>query len=207
MSKFYYERVLGGQRKIYYVERPKTEKTLPTVLSESEIVDILKNLKNLKHKTIIITIYSGGLRIGELMRLKVNDIDSDRMQILIRQSKGKKDRFTLLAEKTLKILRLYYDEYKPKEYLFEGQNGGMYSARSIQTILKAAVAKTSIKKHVTVHTLRHSFATHLLENGTDVRYIQSLLGHSSSKTTEIYTHVTTKGMEKIKSPLDKLNID
>lgn len=152
------------------------------------------------------TIYSAGLRISEAIHLKIKDIDSQRMQIRVEQSKGKKDRYTLLAAKTLEILRMYVKEYKPKDYLFEGQNGEQYSDRSIQAILKMALAKTNIKKHVTVHTLRHSFATHLLENGTDLRYIQNLLGHGNSKTTEIYTHVTTKGFNQIKSPLDKLNI-
>ena len=152
------------------------------------------------------TIYSGGLRISELINLKVKDIDSDRMQIRISQSKGKKDRYTLLSKKTLISLRLYFKEFKPKEWLFEGEGGGQYSDRSIQNILKSAVQKAGIKKRITVHTLRHSFATHLLESGTDLRYIQSLLGHTSSKTTEIYTHITTKGFDQIKNPMDKLEI-
>ncbi len=205
--KFYYERVLGGQRKVYYIDRPKTEKTLPTVLSKEEVTAIIKCIKNLKQKAVIMTIYSAGLRISEVTRLKAEDIDSDRMRIFVRQSKGKKDRYTILSQKALVLLRRYFDEYRPKEYLFEGQNGGQYSHRSIQNVLKAAVAKTSITKHVTVHTLRHSFATHMLEDGTDARYIQSLLGHESSKTTEIYTHITTKGMKNLKSPLDDLDID
>jgi site-specific recombinase XerD len=150
--------------------------------------------------------YSAGLRISELINVKINDIDSKRMQIRIEQSKGKKDRYTLLSPKLLEILRVYFKEYKPKELLFEGASGGNYSQRSIQAILKASMAKAGIKKHASVHTLRHSFATHLLENGTDLRYIQSLLGHESSKTTEIYTHITTKGFDQIKSPLDKLDI-
>ena len=204
--KFYYERVLGGKRKIYLIERPRKEKYLPEVLSEEEVAAILKSITNIKHKALIMTIYSGGLRISELINLKVKDIDSDRMQIRISQSKGKKDRYTLLSKKTLITLRQYFREYKPKVYLFEGEGGGQYSDRSIQNILKAAVQKAGIKKRITVHTLRHSFATHLLENGTDLRYIQSLLGHSSSKTTEIYTHITTKGMDQIKNPLDKLEI-
>lgn len=202
--KFYYERVLGGQRKVYLVERPKGEKTLPVVLSESEICEIFTVIDNLKHKAILMTIYSSGLRVSELINLKISDIDSDRMQIRVQSAKGKKDRYTVLSVKTLEILRLYYIKYKPIGWLFEGQFGGPYSDRSIQKILKEAVAKTKIRKKVTVHTLRHSFATHLLENGTDLRYIQILLGHESSKTTEIYTHVTTKGFEQIKSPLDKL---
>ncbi len=202
--KFYYERVLGGQRKVYLVERPKGEKTLPVVLSESEICEIFTAINNLKHKAILMTIYSAGLRVSELINLKISDIDSDRMQIRVQSAKGKKDRYTVLSVKTLEMLRLYYVQYKPTSWLFEGQFGGPYSDRSIQKILKEAVVKTNIRKKVTVHTLRHSFATHLLENGTDLRYIQILLGHESSKTTEIYTHVTTKGFEQIKSPLDKL---
>jgi site-specific recombinase XerD len=202
--KFYYERVLGGQRKVYLVERPKGEKTLPVVLSESEICDIFQAVINLKHKAILMTIYSAGLRVGELINLKISDIDSARMQIRVESAKGKKDRYTVLSVRTLEILRQYYQLYKPSKWLFEGQFGGQYSDRSIQKMLKDAVSKTNIRKKVTVHTLRHSFATHLLENGTDLRYIQILLGHDSSKTTEIYTHVTTRGFEQIKSPLDKL---
>jgi site-specific recombinase XerD len=204
--KFYYERILGGQRKLYYIDRPRREKSLPAVLSEQEVTEILNAVENIKHKAILMTIYSAGLRISEVINLKIKDIDSKRMQIRIEQGKGRKDRYTLLSLKALEILRNYFVEYKPKEWLFEGQKGDQYSSRSIQSILRAAVAKTKIKKKVTPHTLRHSFATHLLENGTDLRYIQSLLGHESSKTTEIYTHITTKGFDQIKSPLDKLNI-
>ncbi|WP_243345527.1 tyrosine-type recombinase/integrase [Parabacteroides sp. FAFU027] len=204
--KFYYERVLGGNRKIYIIDRPREEKYLPEVLSTEEVTMILNATENLKHKAILMTIYSAGLRISEAIDLKIKDIDSQRMQIRVEQGKGKKDRYTLLGYKTLEILRKYFLQYKPKVWLFEGANGEQYSRSSIKKILKAAVAKTNIKKHVTVHTLRHSFATHLLEAGTDLRYIQNLLGHESSKTTEIYTHITTKGFEQIKSPLDQLNI-
>ncbi len=204
--KFYYERVLGGQRKLYVLERPKKEKTLPTVLSEQEVVAILKACDNLKHKAILTLIYSAGLRISELINLKIKDIDSVRKQIRIAQSKGKKDRYTLLSPKALELLRTYFKAYQPKEYLFEGQEGGKYASRSVQAFFKDACRRAGIKKKVTVHTLRHSFATHLLENGTDLRYIQALLGHESSKTTEIYTHITTKGFEQIKSPLDGLDI-
>ena len=204
--KFYYERVLGGQRKTYFIDRPKKEKTLPVVLSEEEILLILRSVSNLKHKAILMVIYSAGLRISECINLKIKDIDSNRMQIRVDQSKGRKDRYTLLATKTLHVLRDYFKEYRPKEFLFEGQDVGCYSTRSIQNIFRDAVEKTKIKKKVSVHSLRHSFATHLLENGTNLRYIQSLLGHSNSKTTEIYTHVTTKGFEQLKSPLDNLDI-
>jgi len=205
--KFYYERVLGGQRKVYLVDRPRRERTLPEVLSEQEVINVLNATLNIKHKAILMIIYSAGLRISEAIALKIKDIDSQRMQIRVEQSKGKKDRYTLLSSKTLEILRQYFVMYRPAQWLFEGPNGTPYSDRSIQAILKHSVAKTGIKKKVTVHTLRHSFATHLLEHGTDLRYIQVLLGHESSKTTEIYTHVTTRGFEQIKSPLDRLDLE
>lgn len=204
--KFYYERVLGSKRKFYFIERPNKEKTLPVVLNTDEIKQILNVTENLKHKTILALIYSAGLRISECINMKIKDIDSKRMQIRISQSKGKKDRYTLLSQKTLVLLRTYFLEYKPKDYLFESPTLEQYSASSIQAIFRASCAKAKITKKATVHTLRHSFATHLLENGTDLRYIQSLLGHESSKTTEIYTHITTKGFDQIKSPLDNLDI-
>ncbi|MEO7991368.1 MAG: site-specific tyrosine recombinase/integron integrase [Chryseolinea sp.] len=204
--KFYYERVKGGERMFYALERPIREQKLPTVLSVEEVQELIKATTNLKHKTILMLCYSGGLRVSELLNLRVKDVDSDRMQLFIRAGKGKKDRVTLLSEKLLPLLRDYYKAYTPKEFLIEGNDGGPYSDRSAQAIVKAAVRKTKIKKMVSVHTLRHSFATHLLENGTDLRYIQSLLGHGSSKTTEIYAHVTSKAFKGIKSPLDDLDI-
>ncbi len=146
--------------------------------------------------------YSAGLRISELINLRISNIDSSRRQIKIHQSKGKKDRMTLLSGKMLVLLREYFKEHKPKDWLFEGQKGGKYSTTSIQKVFQRAKNAAGIRKHATVHTLRHSFATHLLEAGTDLRYIQELLGHGSSKTTEIYTHVSTRQISKIKSPLD-----
>jgi len=204
--KFYFERVLGGQRKVYLIDRPREEKTLPIVLNEKEIADILKATENIKHKAILMLSYSAGLRLSELVNVKLTDIDSERMQIRIMQSKGKKDRYSILSPKLLELLRKYFLEYKPKVWLFEGQAGGQYAARSIQLIMKDSTRKAGVKKKVGVHSLRHSFATHLLEGGTDLRYIQSLLGHESSKTTEVYTHITTKGFDQIKSPVDKLDI-
>jgi len=150
--------------------------------------------------------YSGGLQSSEALNLKPGDIDSKRMMIHIRGGKGKKDRITLLSGRLLELLREYYRLYKPSGYLFDGQMGGQYSERSAQMVLKQAANKAGITRPVTLHTLRHSFATHLLENGTDLRYIQSLLGHSSPKATQIYTHITTKGFDQIKSPLDKLGL-
>jgi integrase/recombinase XerD len=204
--KFYYEKVLGGQRKFYFIDRPNKEKTLPSVLSTEEVVNILKQTENIKHKAILMTIYSAGLRISEAINLKIKDIDSDRMQIRIEQGKGRMDRYTILSEKAVMILRDYFKEYRPTIWLFEGiTKGEQYSTRSIQTVFHTAVKKAGITKDVSVHTLRHSFATHLLENGTDLRYIQNLLGHANSKTTEVYTHITTKGFDQIKSPLDVLD--
>jgi len=204
--KFYYEQVLGRPVRSYYIQRPRRELKLPNVLSEEEVGSLIRSIQNLKHRTIISLIYSSGMRIGELINLRINEIDSGRMVIVIRQGKGKKDRISLLSIKILILLREYFKEYRPKEWLFEGQFGGQYSEQSIQKVFRAALEHAKINKRATVHTLRHSFATHLLERGTDLRYIQALLGHQSPKTTEIYTHITKKGLENIKSPLDNLDI-
>ncbi|WP_423147334.1 tyrosine-type recombinase/integrase [Rubrolithibacter danxiaensis] len=204
--KFYYERVLRGNRKFYFIERPLKEKTLPVVLSESEISEIIRCTSNIKHKAMLMIAYSAGLRISELLNLRIKDIDSDRMQIRVVQSKGKKDRYTLLSEKALEVLREYFKTYRPKEMLFEGLVKEEYSTRAMQLVVQNAAKRAGILKKVSMHTLRHSFATHLLEAGTDLRYIQTLLGHESSKTTEVYTHITTKGFDQIKSPLDRLEI-
>ena len=205
--KFYYEQVLGMPGRFYEIDRPITEKKLPSVLSEEEILRLLSATTNLKHKAILVTIYSGGLRMSELLNLKMSDIQSDRNLLLVRGEKKKKDRNTLLSTTTLALLRKYYEAYKPKEYLFEGQPGSQYSAKSVQNIIKRSMKAAGIKRPASAHTLRHSFATHLLENGTDLRYIQTLLGHSSPKTTEIYTHVSTKGLQDVVSPIEKLKID
>ena len=204
--KFYYEQVMGRPTQTYYLQRPKREMTLPSVLSESEVLKLLKKVDNLKHKAALSVIYSAGLRIGELINLKICDIDSSRWQIRIHQAKGKKDRISILSPNILKLLQEYFIEYRPKEWLFEGQFKGQYSAGSIEAVFRRAKMAAGIKKKATVHTLRHSFATHLLERGTDLRYIQELLGHQSSRTTEIYTHVTEKGFKKIISPFDNLEL-
>jgi site-specific recombinase XerD len=204
--KFYYEKVLGKPVEKYYVPRPRKEKKLPQVLSEEEVTRILKQIKNLKHKSIIYLIYSAGLRLTEVVHLRIEDIHSDRKQIFIRSAKGNKDRYGILSDTVIDLLRKYYKKYKPQYWLFEGRPGEQFSRRKIQRILKNAVDKAGVKKTATVHTLRHSFATHLLEHGTDLRYIQELLGHKSSKTTEIYTHVTKAAKKKIVSPLDNLKL-
>ncbi len=200
--KLYFKIVKETAIDIDKIHRPKREKTLPNVLSKEEVLKIIDSTENLKHKTLLALIYSAGLRISEALNMRPKDIDSVRMLIHVKNAKGKKDRYTLLSEKVLQLLREYYTIYKPKDYLFEGQFGGMYSSRSAQVILKQVAEKAGIKKPITLHTLRHSFATHLLESGTDLRYIQDLLGHSSPKTTMIYTHVTNDSLKKIKNPFD-----
>lgn len=200
--KFYYEKVLDFSPEMYKIDRPRKARVLPSVISETELVSILKTLENIKHKTIIATIYSAGLRRGELIKLRKQDVDFDKMLLFIRGAKGKKDRITVLAETTARVMHEYLKKEKPNYWMFEGVNRKQYSATSISKILKHAVLKAGINKRVTPHVLRHSFATHLLEQGVDIRYIQTLLGHESSKTTEIYTHVSKKSLAKIKSPLD-----
>lgn len=203
--KLYFKIVKETAIEIDKVHRPKREKVLPNVLSKEEIKAILEAPKNLKHKAMLSMIYSCGLRRSELLNLIPNDIDSKRNVVIIRQSKGKKDRITPLSPKILELLRDYYKEYSPKIYLFEGQEKNtQYSARSLEEVLKKSIKFAKINKPVTLHWLRHSYATHLLESGTDLRYIQELLGHNSSKTTEIYTHVSTKNIQQIKSPFDDL---
>ncbi len=203
--KLFFKIVKDSQIEIDKIHRPKREKVLPNVLSKEEIKAILEAPKNLKHKAMLSMIYSCGLRRSELLNLKPNDIDSKRNVVIIRQSKGKKDRITPLSPKILELLRDYYKEYSPKMYLFEGQEKNtQYSARSLEEVLKKSINLATINKPVTLHWLRHSYATHLLESGTDLRYIQELLGHNSSKTTEIYTHVSTKNIQQIKSPFDDL---
>lgn len=203
--KFYYEKVLGREKYTFTIERPRKKKSLPSVLSKNEIKQIIAQCSNLKHKCILSLIYSAGLRRSELIHLKLTSINSERGWIEIRGAKGKKDRYTLLSANILTLLRQYYKEYRPQYWLFEGNRvRTQYSASSIGKILREAAQKAGITKRVTPHMLRHSFATHLLEQGTDLRYIQELLGHGSSKTTEIYTHVSNRQIGMIKNPLDDL---
>ena len=210
--KFLLEKVMGRERSTYYIDRPRKERRLPEVLDQEDIKKILKQIKNIKHHTMISIIYSAGLRISELLNLKISDIDSNRMVIRIRLAKGRKDRQVVLSPKILDLLRTYYLQYKPKDFLFEGQVqkgdsvdlSRQYSSKSVQNVLKRALKSAGIIKHATPHTLRHSYATHLYESGVDLRSIQVLLGHSSSKTTEIYTHVSKIHLQKIKSPIDDI---
>lgn len=185
--------------------RPKREKKLPQVLGMEAVLRILTAPVNVKHRAILYLIYAAGLRVGEAVRMRLNDIDSERMMIRIRQGKGKKDRYTMLSAAALALLREYVRKDRPTHWLFPGANGeGHLHERTVQKVFEQARVKAGIPKGPTVHTLRHSFATHLLEQGTDLRFIQELLGHASTKTTEIYTHVSRKTLQNIQSPLDRL---
>lgn len=191
--------------KFAYYPRPKTETRLPKVLSKDEVKEIFNQVNNTKHKCELMLAYSCGLRVSEVANIKVTDIDSKRMIVTINQGKGRKDRITTLSEKMLEELRVYYKEYHPKVWLFENpEKTGPISNRTLQVIFNRAVKKANIRKPLTFHSLRHSFATHLLEAGVSLRYIQELLGHANSKTTERYTHVSTYSLQNIKNPLDNL---
>lgn len=204
--KFYYEQVKGGQRQYYGgITRAKEYKSLPEVLSRNEVARILACLSNRKHRCMISLIYSAGLRRSELLNLTPKDIISERMLVRI-MGKGRKCRYSLLSEKLLKDLREYFKEYRPQKWLFEGETPGeQYSASALVKILKEAASRAGIKHRVHVHMLRHSFATHLLEQGTDLRTIQELLGHNDIKTTSIYLHVTSAHKSSIPNPLDSLD--
>ena len=203
--KFFYETTLGRQWDALKIPRSRRIKKLPIVLSKKEVGAILDKLQNLKHRAILMTIYSGGLRLGEAINLKVSDIDSQRMMIRVCQGKGNKDRYTLLGKRTLETLRVYWKTYRPNDWLFPSTHRDEpIGPSSIQKVFHEALIKTRIKKKASVHTLRHSFATHLLEEGTEIPYIQNLLGHSDSRTTSIYLHVARKRLSKVVSPIDLL---
>ena len=195
---------VGHKLPINYLYPSRKENKLPSFFSKEEVKRILDGTTNTKHKAILMTIYSCGLRVSELVQLRIEDVRSADNLIVIRQSKGNKDRMVTLSERLLHVLRNYYVEYKPKEYLFEGEKGGMYSVRSVQLVLKKAMQLANVKTKGSVHTLRHSFATHLIEAGTDIRIVQELMGHNSVKTTMIYTHITDQLKRKTPSPLDFL---
>lgn len=203
--KLFFKTVENKNIDIASVHRPKREKLLPNVLSKEEVKLILSASSNIKHRAMLSLIYSCGLRCGELLNLTPLDIDSKRGLVIIRRAKGKKDRIVPLSIKILELLREYYKTAHPVNWLFEGQTkGNKYDERSLQNVLKQSLVKARINKPATLHWLRHSYATHLLENGTDLRYIQELLGHSRSTTTEIYTHVSNKQLQRIISPFDTL---
>lgn len=203
--KFYFEQVLHREKLFFEIPRPKKPTILPQVINEQEIKAIFAATTNLKHNTMLKLCYGMGLRVSEIINLKITDIDSKNMQVFVARAKGKKDRYVNLPESVLTQLRSYFLKYKPVTYLFEGQYGGQYSIRSAQQVFKDALKKAKINKDVGIHGLRHSFATHLLEAGTDIKFIQELLGHNDIKTTIRYTHVSKKSIKKVISPLDKLD--
>jgi site-specific recombinase XerD len=202
--KFYYEQVLGMPREYYTIQRPKKAHSLPNVLGTEETLKLINVLENQKHRAILNTIYSAGLRISEVINLRLTDIRSKEGYIFIKGAKGKKDRHVILSETLLELLRDYYRKFKPSYWLFEGQSGGKYSAKSIQSIYRDAQQKSGANPWSTPHTLRHSFATHALEFGENLRNVQVMMGHETSKTTEIYTHVINVNNKKMRNPLDIL---
>jgi len=189
------------------IHRPKKPFKLPSVLSLEDVEALLNSLENIKHKTMLALIYSAGLRRSELLNMAVKDLDSKRMMITIRGAKGNKDRMVPFSATILELLREYYKKHTPKTYLFEGQTGDRYSETSLQEIFHQAKDKAKINKSATLHTLRHSYATHLLEGGTNLRYIQEILGHKSPKTTQIYTHVSNEGIGRVASPIEKMKLN
>ncbi|HNR20993.1 MAG TPA: tyrosine-type recombinase/integrase [Bacteroidia bacterium] len=201
--KFYYEKVSHKPRINFTLPRPRKKQVLPKVIDKQQVLKLLNVPDNDKHKTMLMCAYAAGLRVSEVANLKISDIDSQRMTITIEQGKGKKDRIVMLSQNLLTQLRIYVKEYKPKTYLFEGQYGGPISARTIQSVFLTAKKMAGIHQKTGIHGLRHSFATHLHENGIDIKYIQDLLGHNSIKTTSIYTHVSQRQIGKIKSPFDE----
>ncbi len=204
--KFLYGRVLGRPFIADSLPRPKKEHKLPAVLSAGEVKKFLGAVRNIKHLAILMLMYSAGLRVGEVVKLKVADIDSDRCMIHVRGAKGRKDRYTLLSDVALEVLRMYWRLNRPEVWLFPGDRKDRHiTIRSVQKVVEQTRRRAGIRKYFSAHTLRHSFATHLLENGTDLRYIQELLGHRSSKTTEVYTHVTKRDIVRITSPLDSIS--
>ncbi len=202
--KFYFEKVLKRDRFLIDIPRPKKPYLLPKALNELEIAKIIDVTDNIKHRIILKLCYGMGLRVSEIVKIRVQDVDSIKMKVLINKAKGKKDRYVNLPHSILEELRIYYKEYRPQFYLFEGLDHDLYSIRSAQSIFKNAMKKAGIIKNVGIHSLRHSYATHLLEYGTDISHIQKLMGHNNIKTTLLYTHVTDKNLTTIISPLDRL---
>lgn len=204
--KYYFEKTLIQPKVVYSLPRAKREKLIPTVLNKNELKQMFSKISNLKHKCILSLLFSSGMRRNELINLKPQDIDLERKTVTIKKGKGAKGRISILSDLSIQYLHEYLEEYKPKEWLFVGQKGGRYSASSIWKIFEKIKKQYSISKKGSVHLLRHTFATCLLETGTDIRYIQGLLGHSSLKTTQIYTHIANDKLLSIKSPMDNLDL-
>jgi integrase/recombinase XerD len=200
--KFFYGQILGKEL-VVDVPRPKRDRKLPVVLSKPEVLLIFARTRNIKHRAILMLMYSAGMRVSEVTRLKAHDVDGERMLVHVKGAKGRKDRYTLLSQRALQVLRKYVKKYHPHDWLFPGYEGDTHiHVRTIEKLFSNACRRAGITKPATAHSLRHSFATHLLEQGTDLRFIQVLLGHRYSRTTEIYTHVSTNTIAKIVNPLD-----
>ncbi|MFK7936252.1 MAG: tyrosine-type recombinase/integrase [Saprospiraceae bacterium] len=204
--KAYWEKVLNRDKQFIQIPRPKKPRKLPNVLSTEEVVLLINATENLKHKLILLLIYSAGMRLGEVVNLLVRDININRRAIHIKAAKGKRDRYVTLAETVIPYLQSYKKQYQPNRWLFEGQYGGKYSKRSVQSIFKKALKKARVDPYATVHTLRHSYATHCIEDGHNLKSVQEALGHQSLKTTEVYLHISSQALKKLKSPIDKLNL-
>lgn len=204
--KLYFRKFHNKHFDLDRIERPKEGYKLPVVFSLNEVERLIQSIENVKHKSMISMIYSCGLRCGELINLRIEDIDSNRMIVTIRGAKGNKDRIVPLSQSTLELLRTYFKAYRPSVYLFNGEASLQYSPTSLRKVFHRAKERARILKKASLHTLRHSYATHLLEGGVNLRYIQELLGHRSPKTTQIYTHVSSEASRKIESPIEKINI-
>lgn len=202
--KFYLEQVMEGERRVYYTERPHKEWKLPCVLTDEEVKSLFYHTENVKHRAIIFLFYTAGLRMSELLQLKWIDLDPARKAIYIRCGKGKKERRTILSPLAYDYLMYYKNIYRTSEYIFEGSGGKVYSARSVNNMIKRNARRVGIEKSISANTLRHSFAAHMLEGGSDLRYIQALLGHGNSRTTERYAQVSQKPIDKLVSPLDNV---
>ena len=200
--KVYYERALGQADKVIYIPRPKKSKRLPNVFSKSEVGELINVIDNIKHKAMIALIYSAGLRKGEVIKLRLKDILYSRNCIFVKSAKGKKDRYVTLSKNAAKIIKQYRQVYKPRYWLFEGQTGGNYSESALQSVFVSAKEKSNVNSYVTLHGLRHSYATHLFESGIPLNAIKDLLGHNSLKTTEVYMHISNKYLRQVESPLD-----
>lgn len=205
--KAYAEKVLKRPKEYIDIPRPKQPKKMPNVISTQEVIRLIKVPKNIKHKLALMLIYSAGLRKSELLNLRRGDINFERKAIFIKAGKGKKDRYVVLAETVIPYLKEYLKIHNPKRWLLEGQTGGQYSATSLQKIFESALEKSKINPYATIHTLRHSYATHCVENGHNLKSVQEALGHGSLKTTEIYLHISSQALKKLKSPLDNLDLD
>ena len=205
--KFYWEKILKLDKEYIDIQRPKKPKKMPNVLSTEEVVEMINVTENLKHKLAILLIYSTGMRKSELLNLLKKDINIKRRAVHVKEGKGKKDRYIVLAETVVPYLKEYLKENRPAKWLFEGQQGGKYSGTSLHKVVQKAVELAHANPYATIHTLRHSYATHCLEQGQNIKHVQEALGHGSIKTTEIYLHLTSDALNQLKSPLDKLKIN